>query len=363
MITMTDIENLIDFLERCLNNDTSKISRELLISNKYPIDKNLLDSFGINYNTEGNATKIKLENNRVVIFKSLNDALKHIKTINASLQYIILNENITQNYMLKNIQYFLHIKKILLSSEIIDFDDKLDKNLFLLSTTYGKIDINYLPDSGRSNYYSLSRDLDFETLEQLMNTENFPNFFKDSIAKFLSDKPKRDLYTILTNFDFLISNAKNALSLYQHNFSFEEFERKFDKDLLDYIEKLQDLTSSFHSKVMAIPLQFGVYIYLLSKFQSEYISLIFVVLTLIVWSIFNYFVTSKTYFNVNNLETEIRNKIALIEVESGVTDKKISKPKRCLTKNIGNMKNIIIAYQAFNLILTISIVILFLFFK
>lgn len=105
-MTMTDVENLIDFLEKCLKNDTSNISRELLISNKYPIDKNLLDSFGMNYNVEGNATKIKLENNKVVIFKSLNDALKHIKTINASLQYIILNENITQNYMLKNMAVF-----------------------------------------------------------------------------------------------------------------------------------------------------------------------------------------------------------------------------------------------------------------
>ena len=363
MIAMTDIENLIDFLEKHLKNDTSNNSREFLISNKYPIDTNLLDSFSINYNTEGNATKIKLENNRVVIFKSLNDALKHIKTINPSLQYIILNENIPQTYILKNIQYFLHIKKILLSSEIIDFDDKLDKNLFLLSTTYGKIDINYLPDSGRSNYYSLSRDLDFETLEQLMSTENFPNFFKDAIAKFLSDKPKRDLYTILTNFDFLISNAKNALSLYQHNFSFEEFERKFDKDLLDYIEKLQDLTSSFHSKVMAIPLQFGVYIYLLSKFQNEFISLAFVILTLIIWSIFNYFVTSKTYSNIDNLEIEIKNRITLIEVESGVTDKKISKPKQYLTKNIDNMKNIITIYLGFNLFLTLCIIILFSFFK
>ena len=103
---MTDIENLIDFLEKRLNNDTSNNSRELLISNKYPVDRNLLDSFGIKYNIEGSATKIKLENDKVVIFKSLNDALKHIKTINASLQYIILNENIPQAYILKNIQYF-----------------------------------------------------------------------------------------------------------------------------------------------------------------------------------------------------------------------------------------------------------------
>ena len=38
MIAMTDIENLIDFLEKHLKNDTSNNSREFLISNKYPID-------------------------------------------------------------------------------------------------------------------------------------------------------------------------------------------------------------------------------------------------------------------------------------------------------------------------------------
>lgn len=270
---------------------------------------------------------------------------------------------IPQTNMLRNIQYFLKIKEILLFSEIVDFDDKVNNDLFLLSITYGKIDINYSPDPERKNYYSVSRDLDFKTLEQLLITENFPNFFKDTIARFLSDKPKRDLYAILTNFNFLISNTKNALSLYQHNFSFEEFERKFDKDLFDYIEKLQDLTSSFHSKVMAIPLQFGVYIYLLSKFQSEFLSLIFVVLTLIVWSIFNYFVTSKTYSNINYLEIEIKNRINLIKQESGVADKKISKPRQYLTKNIDNMKNTIIIYQGFNLVLTLSVIVLFLFFK
>lgn len=356
---MTDIENLIDFLEKCINNDTSNNSRELLISNKYPIDRNLIDSFGIKHNIEGSATKIKLENDKVVIYKSLNDALKHIKTINTSLQYIILNENIPQAYILKNIQYFLHIKNILLSSKIIDFDEKLDKNLFLLSTTYGKIDINYSPDSGRIDYYSLSRDLDFETLEQLMNTENFPNFFKDSISKFLSDKPKRDLYAILTNFDFLISNAKNALSLYQHNFSFEKFEKEFDENLSSNIKKLQELTASFQSKIMAIPIQFGVYIYLLSKFNDSFTLILLVVVTVIAWSIFNYLITAKTYRNVHHLETKIEGEIALIRQRSGIEEDKISNPRKVLTQDIYDMKDIICVYQFFSIAFTLFILIIF----
>lgn len=91
---MTDIENLIVTLENYLKNDTSNNSRELLINNKYQIDKEMLEIFGIRYHIEGNSTKIKLSNTNIKIFKSLSDALKHINTINNSLKYIILHENI-----------------------------------------------------------------------------------------------------------------------------------------------------------------------------------------------------------------------------------------------------------------------------
>ena len=356
---MTDIENLIDFLEKNLKNDTSNNARELLISNEYQINEGILDSFDIKYRIEGSSTKIRLNNSKIEIFKSLNDALKNINSINKSIKYIILHENISQKNMLRNIQYFLKIKEILLSSGIIDFDHEIKKDFFLLSNTYGKINISYLPNSERRNYYSASHDLDFETLEKLMDTENFPNFFKDSIARFLSDKPKRDLYAILTNFDFLISNAKNALSLYQHNFSFEKFEKEFDENLSSNIKKLQELTASFQSKIMAIPIQFGVYIYLLSKFNDSFISILLVVVTVIAWSIFNYLITAKTYRNVHYLESKIEGEIALIRKKSGIKERKISKSRKVLTKDIYDMKDIISVYQFFSIGFTILILIIF----
>ncbi|SNT69074.1 hypothetical protein [Psychrobacter sp. LV10R520-6] len=360
---MTDIEKLLDVLGVCLKEDTSKNTRELSISNKYQIHQDILDSFSIEHHIEGDYFKIKLENKDIKIFKNLSDALKHTKIISDSVNYIILNTHIPQNCLLRNIQYFLRLKSILIDNQIIDFDDEINKIFFLLSSTYGKVAIGYHSDANRINYYSTTHELDFGKLEHLLDTDNFPSFFKDAIARLLSDKPKKDLYAILTNFNFLILNAENALSLYQHNFSFEEFEKKFNKDLSDYVEKLQELTSSFHSKVMAIPLQFGVYIYLLSKFQSEALSLYFVILTIVVWSTFNYFVTSKTYSNVSSLEIEIQNKINLIQLDSGVVEKKLSKHKQYLTKNIGNMKNIIVVYQAFNVALTLLLIILFVSFK
>lgn len=313
LIKMNNVQELISFLEKCLKTDTSTNARELVVTNKEIIDESLLKKYNINYIYEGNSVKINLENSDIRIFKSYEDAIKYGSSKKNSNLNIALNINFLQQTLFDNIYYFEKIKEVIKNENIIDFENQITKDYFILSSDYGKIVLSYSPSPEKLDFYKTEHSIDSTRLEELLKTESFPEFYKNSIAKFLYDKKDKDLYTILSNFDLLLTNAVNALSLYKQNFSFEKFEKEFDDNLSSNIKKLQELTSSFQSKIMAIPIQFGVYIYLLSKFNDSFISIFLIVATIIAWSIFNYLITSKTYRNVYYLETKIEGEIALIK--------------------------------------------------
>ena len=356
---MDDVQELVNVLERCLESDTSTNSRELVVTNEKEIDESLLKRYNISYSFEGSSVKINLYNKDIKIFKNYEDAIKHSSLNNFAKINVALNIKIQQQTLFTNIYYFEKLKYILYDENIIDFRNKITKDYFILSSDYGKIVLNYYPNPKKIDFYKKEHFIDLIRLEELLKTESFPEFYKNSIAKFLSDNPNKDLYTILSNFDFLLTNATNALSLYKQNFSFEKFEKEFDDNLSNNIKKLQELTSSFQSKIMAIPIQFGVYIYLLSKFNDSFITILLIVTTIIAWSIFNYLITSKTYRNVHYLETKINGEIVLIRQKSGIEEDRTSKPQKILAKDIYAMKYIVYAYQFFNLAFTLLILIIF----
>lgn len=359
LIKMDNVQKLISFLERCLENDTSNNARELVVTDKKGLDKSLLQEYNIDYSSEGNSIKINLENPNIRIFKKYEDAIKHGSSKEGFNLNIALQIDFLQQTLFENIYYFERIKKILDNEKIIDFEKITTKDYFILSSTYGKIVLSYSTKPEKIDFYRTEHSIDLTRLEELLKTESFPEFYKDSIAKFLSNNPDKDLYTILSNFDFLLANAINALTLYKQNFSFAKFEKEFDENLSSNIKKLQELTSSFQSKIMAIPIQFGVYIYLLSKFSDNFVSMLLVVATIIAWSIFNCLITSKTYRNIHYLESKIKGEIALIRQKSGIEENKISESRMLLTKDIYTMKQIVYAYQFFSILFTILILIVF----
>lgn len=356
---MNNNQELISVLEDYLKSDTSSNARELVVKNKNNLDTVLLNKYDIGFSFEGNSFKINLNNEKIKIFKCYEDAIKHSNLENISKNNIALNIDIPQKTLFENIYYFEKIKIIIDNENIIDFKDRIKKDYFILSSTYGKVILSYSSDPEKMNFYRTKHSIDLEKLVNLLETESFPEFYKDSIAKFLSNSPDKDLYTILTNFDFLLKNAINALSLYKHNFSFEKFEKEFDENLSSNIKKLQELTASFQSKIMAIPIQFGVYIYLLSKFNDSFTLILLVVVTIIAWAIFNYLITAKTYRNVHLLETKIEGEIALIRQKSGIEEGKISNSRKILTQDIYGMKDIIYVYQFFSLAFTLLLLIIF----
>lgn len=356
---MNNVQELVNALEKYLDSDTSNNARELVVTNQKIIDKALLNQYNINFSSEGSSIKIKLDNKDIKIFKNYEDAIKHSNLKDFPEINIVLENDIPQQTFFANIYYFEKIKAILYDENIIDFKEKIKKEYFILSSSYGKIVLSYSANSEKIDFYKTTHSIDLTKLEGLLKTESFPEFYKDSIAKFLSTNPNKDLYTILSNFDFLLTNALNALSLYKQNFSFEKFEKEFDDNLSSNIKKLQELTSSFQSKIMAIPIQFGVYIYLLSKFNDSFITMLLVVTTIIAWCIFNYLITSKTYRNVNHLEGKIESEIALIRQKSGIEEDKISKPRKILAKDIYAMKHIVYVYQFFSVVFTLLILIIF----
>ena len=234
---MNNVQELVNALERYLDSDTSNNARELVVTNQKIIDEALLNQYNINFSSEGSSIKIKLDNKDIKIFKSYEDALKHSDLEEFPEINIALESDIPQQTFFANIYYFEKIKAILYDENIVDFKEKIKKDYFILSSAYGKIVLSYSTNSEKMDFYKTEHSIDLTRLEELLKTESFPEFYKDSIAKFLSNNPDKDLYTILSNFDFLLTNALNALSLYKQNFSFEKFEKEFDDNLSSNIKK------------------------------------------------------------------------------------------------------------------------------
>lgn len=355
--------NLSSVLKRLLEHDKSSNTKELVSSFDEDIGiYEFLKQQGIKCQLENNNQEIRvfLDNSpHLIIFKNLQDAINLTTEQDLEKEFILLDASVNPAHMKNirgNIEAIFSFKKILKDFKIIDFDETISKCYTLLSPDYGSIGISYKTNANKKLFYQGDNNFSLSKLREKLNNDEYADFFKKAIAKFLHDKPEPDIYLILSKLSFLVEQADKNLSLYRRNFSFEKFKKEFDKDLTDEMKRFQDLISNFHTKVMAIPIQVGLYTFLIEKATNTTL-LMFASILIFVWSFFNHQITAKTFSNIIQIEKGINDKIQKLIEETGLSKNDTKDKQNKINTEITNTKNLICWYQSFYILITVLMII------
>lgn len=356
------INKIVNLLASCTDLATDELT---FLSNDLNSQIALLTELGIQYDELAEGISINLANQAISIYKTKEDCIKHfqgnIKKPIVILADKIIYENETINFFFENLIYSQKIQKLLEAKdkEVITFNDKVNKKYFLLSEKNGKIEIGYKnkPLEFYENNHNLKKL--YNSMEGNLSKE-YVAFFRDNIIKNVEEKKELDdrFFYLLSKLGLIIEKTDREYKLFLHKFSFEEFHSKLEEEKDKYFKSLQDSLSDFLSKINSLPIQFGVYIYLLFRFEKEIYPLLIVSTIIIIWSLFSYFSISTMKKSIKNLSQRFDNVFKKISEKSGIDLESLEKEKKGVNDRLSNIKTLTTLYQAVTIVFTIGFLIL-----
>lgn len=356
------INKIVNLLASCTDLATDELT---FLSNDLNSQTTLLTELDIQYDKLAEGISINLANQAISIYKTKEDCIKHfqgnIKKPIVILADKIIYENETINFFFENLIYSQKIQKLLEAKdkEVITFNDKVNKKYFLLSEKNGKIEIGYKnkPLEFYENNHNLKKL--YNSMEGNLSKE-YVAFFRDNIIKNVEEKKELDdrFFYLLSKLGLIIEKTDREYKLFLHKFSFEEFHSKLEEEKDKYFKSLQDSLSDFLSKINSLPIQFGVYIYLLFRFEKEIYPLLIVSTIIIIWSLFSYFSISTMKKSIKNLSQRFDNVFKKISEKSGIDLESLEKEKKGVNDRLSNIKTLTTLYQAVTIVFTIGFLIL-----
>jgi len=356
---MNNIKDLLNILHQ-IDDDTS--NSELKIVSKSLVDsKSVLDANHIIYEETADGIDIDLSIQNLFIFKDKEDCLtfysgqleKNILIIKDNLTYINTDEN-TDIYF-ENLIYYFKIKTLLIEKELFSHNDLLQKKFILLSEVKGKFEIGY--KNKNLEFYDKSHNLKqiYKFLYSKFTNTEYISFFRNNVIEKLEniDEIQYRFIKLLEFLSNIIEKSNREFELFKNNFSFEEFHSEIRKEKEKYIKNIQENLSEFLSKVNALPVQFGVYILLVFRFQDEILPLIGTIVLIISWSAFSFFSLKTMRKTINFIERKFKYIFKKISLESGIEEEVLEQDKNEVYSKIKNINSMINWYQAIVIIFSL----------
>ena len=133
------------------------------------------------------------------------------------------------------------------------------------------------------------------------------------------------------------------------------FKAELDKETESYLKEYQADLSSFLLNVGALPIQFGVYIYLITKFEGQIYPLLAVLTLILVWSLFSFFSIKQILDNVKYIKDSVEEHFDSLIATSGLDQNEIEPDRALISKRFSKTKSMLIFYMALVSIFSISI--------
>lgn len=354
------IQELVDLLASCTDKATDEL---IFLSDDLKDQTTQLTALQIQYDEWAEGISINLANQAITIYKTKEDCIKHfqgkIEKPIVILADKIIYEKDADNVFFENLIYSLKIRTLIENKEIISFHEKITKNFILLSESNGKLQMGY--ESKPLEFYNEEHNLKnlFELLLKKLDKDEFASFFRDNIIKSVEDEEdiKRRYITFLTRLNNTIEKTEREYSLFINKFSFEKFNSELKKEKEKYIKNIQENLSEFLSKVNALPVQFGVYILLIFRFENEMIPLIGTVILIISWSAFSFFSLQTMKKTINFIERNFKNVFEQIAKESGMEEEVLEQDKKEVNNKINDIRKMIIWYQSVMIIFSLIFIV------
>ena len=325
---MNDSDNykkLLEALSECNDN-----SGDPLIIKSSNLDANVLGANNINYENQAEGIYIDLSSQNLSIYKNKQDAITYVDKNNENKIILVIDENLIYTPSTKNNDFFVNlffsikVKNLFLSCEIISYHDVANKNYIFLSELIGKIEVGY--KNKLLDFCNGSYSVAYEDLSKKFNENEYLSFFRDNFIKIAKEytNPSDRFFLSLTKVDNIFENSNREFELYKNKFSFEKFQSSLEEEKEKYTKKIQESLFEFQSKVNSLPVQFGVYLFLIIRFKDDFLPLIAVIVLITVWSIFSLYLLNIMNKGISYTKTNLTHIFKEISLESGIdisTDK------------------------------------------
>lgn len=355
-----NINNLLTLLSKSQDASHDELT---FLSNDLVNDKELLTKLSIQFDEHSEGIVINLAQKPILIYKTKADCIKHFQG-NIENDIIVIEDKIIYNktsvsIFFENLIYSQKIKKLIEEKEVISFHDKLTKKYILLSEKNGKIEVGY--KNKPLDFYEKNHNLKklYDSMENNLSKE-YIALFRDNIIKSVEEEKEIEdrFINLLRKLELTIEKTDREYKLFLHKFSFDEFNSKLEEERDKYFKSLQDSLSDFLSKVNSLPIQFGVYIYLLFRFEKEVYPLLIASVIIIMWSLFSFFSISTMKKSIKNLSQRFDNTFKKIAEKSGIDLESLEKEKNGVNDRLSNIKILTTLYQIVVVVFTLGFLIL-----
>lgn len=352
-----NINKLLTLLSKSQNLSQDEFT---FVSNDLVNDKDLLTELSIKFEVISEGISINLAQQPVLIYKNKIDCIRYFQE-NTEKEIIIIEDKIiydkstSMNVFFENLIYSQKIKKLIEDKEVISFHDKLNKKYILLSEKNGKIELGYKNKS--LEFYEKNHNLKklYDSMESNLSKE-YIALFRDNIIKGVEEEKEIEdrFIHFLSKLGLIVEKTDREYKLFLHKFSFDEFNSKLEEERDKYFKSLQDSLSDFLSKINSLPIQFGVYIYLLFRFEKEIYPLLIASVIIIIWSLFSFFSILTMKKSIKNLSQRFDNIFKKISEKSGIDLESLEEEKHGVNNRLNDIKLLTSLYQIVVIIFTLG---------
>lgn len=368
---MSKYSEIINALRNCTD---SSVRDLLIVSADLQEKTDLLERYGIEFEKQKEGIAIDLSRQPFKIYKTKKSAVSHLKLSDFSSDIIVLEpENLgedsaeicfeadsiisTRSNFLINVLYSLKFKEFFCEKGISSHDDNLKKTLIFLSSNHGKVRVFY-GKNWSPTFYNSNNDLkrQYQNIEARTTlNSDFLDFFRENyieFAKAIPDENERFTQT-LKNIQFIIESADRNYDLFKHNFSFEKFKKDLEEDKEKYLKEYQNNLSDFINKIASMPVQFGVYIYLIVRFSEDLAPITASAILILAWSSFKILSINQIRSNIKFLRDKFSSDFKNMLEKSGIKPKDVENDRRQIINRFDRTLSLTRAYRLFVIIFSI----------
>ncbi len=320
----------------CLRCDDDASENPLVIQSSALMgSKDELTESGVIFESTAEGVIVDLSEQPVKVFKSKKDAFNYLGPGDFTNDIVILDMQNghgtafladegfeSADCFFENTAFFHKLKSSFVNWGVASFYDELNKKLIFLSSKNGRLDILceniWVDDFFDKNWglSAISNQLDRCGEEG----HGFFDFFRENcmeVAK-ISPSSERVFFDILMHLERVLELTIRDHALYKNSFSFADFKEQLDEQKRKYLSDYQASLSGMLSKIASMPVQFGVYLYLIVRFESERFPLFAITLLIFAWSFFTVVTVNRLLENLSYLKKKFVEDHDRLLFESGL---------------------------------------------
>lgn len=371
---MSKYSELLTLLRDCSDQSDNELK---ILSNSLSGMEATLDECNVNYEKQAEGILIDLSVQAFKIYKNRAAAVRYLGPDDFSSDIVVIEKGIggeevvyengeSESKLFENILYFHKFKKMFIDDEIASYHDEVARKIIFLSSKHGRLDVGYKEDS-IEEFYETDNDLEnqFKAIDsKITENDEYKNFFRESFigeSKNLSPEGTRFIKS-LSIITHIAESATRNYELYQHNFSFAEFKQQLDEDKEKYLNEYQSNLSDFLSKIASMPIQFGVYIYLVHRFFEQFLPMLLITIVIVAWSSFTLYSVTLILGSVKYLKNKFIYDFSMMLEKSGIDETEVENDREQIVDKFKKSIYLIKSYWAFVFIFSFCVVAFCIFF-